>query len=354
MTNGITHTGFGRLPDGTAVKLYRLRNRRGMEARIATYGGIVTYLTAPDRHGRYADVVLGYDSLAGYLQSSPYFGALIGRYGNRIAHGAFSLNGVRYTLAINNPPNSLHGGRIGFDKVVWTVTAAAITAAGPALSLAYVSADGEEGYPGTLSVGATYTLTDDDTLRLEFTASTDRDTVVNLTHHSYFNLRGSGDVLSSIVQINANEFTPIDRTQIPTGELRPVGGTPLDFREPTPIGARIGADDEQIRFGRGFDHNWVIDKPTGTLGVAATVFDPESGRIVEVSSTEPGLQFYSGNFLDGTISGKGGRVYGHRHAFALEPQHYPDSPNHPGFPSTVLKPGQTFRNVIAYRFSAHP
>jgi aldose 1-epimerase len=350
--DGITRSAFGRLPGGTTVDLYRLRNRHGMEARIATYGGIVTYLTAPDRHGHYADVVLGYDSLDGYLKSSPYFGALIGRYANRIARGAFSLNGTRYALAVNNAPNSLHGGNVGFDKVVWTVTEAALTSAGPALTLAYVSGDGEEGYPGTLTVSAIYTLTEDDTLRLEFTASTDKDTVINLTHHSYFNLRRHGDVLGSVVQINSNAFTPIDATLIPTGELRAVSATPFDFRKPTPIGARIGADDEQIRFGLGYDHNWVIDKPAGSLAVVATIYEPETGRVVEVSSTEPGLQFYTGNFLDGTIRGKGGQVYGYRHAFALEPQHYPDSPNHPGFPSTLLRPGQTFRNVIAYRFYA--
>jgi aldose 1-epimerase len=352
MSDSIERSAFGHLPDGTAVDLYRLRNRHGMEARIATYGGIVTYLTAPDRHGHYADVVLGYDSLAGYLKSSPYFGALIGRYGNRIANGAFSLNGANYRLAINNAPNSLHGGTVGFDKVVWKVVGATVTPDGPALALGYVSADGEEGYPGTLTVHATYTLTADDTLRLELTASTDKDTVINLTHHSYFNLRGQGDVLGSIARINSSEFTPVDSTLIPTGELRPVAGTALDFRVPTPIGARINADDEQIRFAGGYDHNWVIDKPAHALGVTATVYEPLSGRVVEVSSTEPGLQFYTGNFLDGTIKGKGGWIYQRRHAFTLEPQHYPDSPNHPEFPSTVLKPGQTYRNVIAYRFYA--
>jgi aldose 1-epimerase len=352
MSDSIERSSFGQLPNGTAVDLYRLRNRNGMEARIATYGGIVTYLTAPDRHGHYADVVLGYDSLAGYLNSSPYFGALIGRYGNRIANGAFSLNGSRYTLAINNAPNSLHGGTVGFDKVVWKVASATVTPDGPSLALRYVSADGEEGYPGTLTVSATYTLTANDTLRLEYRASTDKDTVINLTHHSYFNLRGQGDVLGSIAQINASEFTPVDATLIPTGEMRPVAGTPLDFRKPTPIGARIDADDEQIRFGRGYDHNWVIDKPTDAFGVMATVYEPTTGRVVEASSTEPGMQFYTGNFLDGTIKGKGGWSYARRDAFTLEPQHYPDSPNHPGFPSTVLKPGQTYRNVIAYRFYA--
>jgi aldose 1-epimerase len=349
---GIVRLPFGQLPDGTAVDLYQLHNRHGMEAHIATYGGIVTYLTAPDRQGHYADVVLGYDSLVGYLKSSPYFGAIIGRYGNRIARGSFLLNNIRYTLAINNAPNSLHGGVVGFDKVVWKVKAARVTPDGPTLTLTYVSADGEEGYPGTLTVQATYTLRANDTLRVEYTASTDKDTVLNLTQHTYFNLRGHGDVLGSVAQINASTFTPIDSTLIPTGELRAVAGTPLDFLSPTPIGARIEANDEQIHFGLGYDHNWIIDKPAGALGVMANVYEPESGRVVEVSSTEPGLQFYTGNFLDGTITGKGGWTYQRRDAFTLEPQHYPDSPNHPAFPSTVLKPGQPYRNVIAYRFYA--
>jgi aldose 1-epimerase len=350
--DSIVRSDFGRLPDGRSVELYRLRNRHCMEARIATYGGIVTYLTAPDRHGHYADVVLGYDELDGYLKSSPYFGALIGRYGNRIAHGEFPLGGARYHLAVNNGPNSLHGGLTGFDKVVWSATQATVTPAGPALTLSYTSADGEEGYPGTLRVVAIYTLTEDDALQLEFSARSDRDTVVNLTQHSYFNLRGRGDVLDSVLQINASAFTPIDGTLIPTGEIRDVSGTPFDFRTPTPIGARIGADDEQLHFGLGYDHNWVIDKPAGMLGVIATVYDPATGRVLEASSTEPGLQFYSGNFLDGTIRGRGGWVYQRRQGFCLEPQHFPDSPNHPNFPSTVLKATDTYHSVIAYRFHA--
>jgi aldose 1-epimerase len=350
MSDSIERSSFGRLADGTAIELYRLRNARGMEVHITNYGGIVTYLAAPDRHGHYADVVLGYDSLAGYLKSSPYFGALIGRYGNRIANGAFSLDNVRYTLATNNGPNALHGGTVGFDKKAWRVTQAQVSAAGPTLGLLYVSADGEEGYPGKLTVQATYTLTADNALRLEFSATSDKDTVINLTQHTYFNLRGQGDVLDSVAQINADAFTPVDRTLIPSGEIRAVKGTPFDFRTATPIGARIDADDEQIRFGGGYDHNWVIDKPAGALGVMASVYDPHSGRAVEASSTEPGLQFYTGNFLDGTITGKRGQVYRRRDAFTLEPQHFPDSPNHPTFPSTVLKPGQTYRNVIIYRF----
>ncbi len=352
----ISSAPFGRTPVGVAVERYTLRNRNGLEARIATYGGIVTRLTAPDRKGQYADVVLGYDTLEGYLKSSPYFGALIGRYGNRIAKGRFTLNGRKYTLAINDAPNTLHGGTVGFDKVVWKATQSVVTPNGPQLTLTYLSRDGEEGYPGNLNVTAVYSLTDDNSLRLDYTATTDKDTVVNLTQHSYFNLRGRSDILAHVVQINADRFTPIDSTLIPTGELRPVAGTPFDFRKPTAIGARLDANtdasDEQIRFGKGYDHNWVINKPVGALTVAATVYEPDSGRVLEVSSAEPGLQFYSGNFLDGSLTGKGGQVYALRNGFCLEPQHFPDSPNHPGFPPVVLKPGQTYKNTIIYRFSA--
>jgi aldose 1-epimerase len=341
---------FGVTANGAAVELYTLRNRGGMEARIATYGGIVTYLTAPDRAGHYADVVLGYDTLAGYLKESPYFGALIGRYGNRIAHGKFTLDGVTYTLALNNGPNTLHGGKVGFDKVVWHVAQAEITLLGPQLMLTYFSRDGEEGYPGNLSVTAVYTLTDDNALRLEYSATTDKDTVVNLTQHSYFNLRGESDILGHLVQINADRFTPVDSTLIPTGELRPVQQTPFDFRKPTAIGARIEEPDEQLRFGKGYDHNWILNKRPGAQGVDAIVYEPGSGRVLEVSSDQPGLQFYSGNFLDGSITGKGGRIYKLRNGFCMEPQHFPDSPNHANFPSTVLMPGQTYRNTIIYRF----
>jgi aldose 1-epimerase len=351
----ITSAPFGATPGGEAVELYALRNRHGMQASIATYGGIVTSLTAPDRAGHYADVVLGYDSLAGYLRQSPYFGALVGRYANRIAHGRFTLNGVTYTLATNNGANSIHGGRVGFDKVVWKVANASVTSGGPQLTLTYLSRDGEEGYPGNLSVTATYTLTEDDALRLGYRATTDRDTVVNLTQHSYFNLRGAadpGDVLGHIVEIRADRFTPVDEGLIPTGELRPVAGTPFDFRKPTAIGARIDGTDEQLRYGRGYDHNWVINARPGELTLDARVFEPRSGRVLEVLSTEPGLQFYTGNFLDGSITGKNGWRYELRHGFCMEPQHFPDSPNHPNFPSTVLKPGETYRNTIVFRFKA--
>ena len=348
----ITVSPFGKTAAGNDVELYTLQNGRGMEAQIATYGGIVTRLTAPDRNGQFADVVLGYDNMDGYLKSTPYFGALIGRYGNRIAKGHFTLDGTSYQLATNNGPNALHGGLVGFDKVVWTVKSAKVMADGPQLTLTYLSRDGEEGYPGNLSVTAVYTLTKDNSLRLEYTATTDQATVVNLTQHSYFNLRGHGDNLGHIVQINADKFTPVDSTLIPNGELKPVDGTPFDFRKPTAIGARVNADDEQIKFGNGYDHNWVIKKPFGQLALMATVQEPETGRVLEVLSTEPGLQFYGGNFLDGTITGKGGWTYQFRNAFCMEPQHYPDSPNEPNFPSVVLKPGQTYHNTIIYRFSA--
>jgi aldose 1-epimerase len=351
-SRSIVSASFGQMPDGTRVQLYTLRNSRGMEARIATYGGILTRLTAPDRNGKYADVVLGYDELAAYLKGSPYFGALIGRYGNRIAKGRFTLAGKEYTLAVNNGPNALHGGLRGFDKVVWKVEKAEVTPQGPQLTLSYLSKDGEEGYPGNLSVKAVYTLADDNALELDYTATTDRATVVNLTQHSYFNLRGRGDILNHVVQIHASKFTPVDATLIPTGELRAVAGTPFDFRQPTAIGARVNETDEQLQFGKGYDHNWVIDKPARQLGVLATVQEPETGRVLEVLSTEPGLQFYSGNFLDGSNIGKGGWVYQKRNGFCMEPQHFPDSPNHPQFPTTVLQPGQTYKNSISYRFTA--
>ena len=343
---------FGKMPDGTPVDIYTLRNSKGAEARIMTYGGIVVSLKVPDRDGKMGDVVWGFDNLQGYLSKPPppYFGALIGRYGNRIAKGKFTLDGKTYNLPINNDPNSLHGGTNGFDKVVWTAVSS-VSSSGPTLQLSYLSKDGDQGYPGNLKVTATYTLTEDNSLKLQFTATTDKDTVVNLTHHSYFNLAGSGDILNHTVMMPADTFTPVDSTLIPTGELKPVAGTPFDFRTATAIGARINQTNEQLGFGQGYDHNWVINKPLGKLGLMARVYEPTSGRVMEVSSDEPGLQFYSGNFLDGTLTGKGGQVYKIRSAFCMEPQHYPDSPNHPQFPSTVLKPGQTFHNTIIYKFS---
>ena len=339
---------FGTAPDGAPVWLYTLKNKNGATAHIMTYGGIIQSLEMPDKNGKLGDVVLGYNYLDGYVTNSPYFGALIGRYGNRIAKGHFTLDGVTYTIATNNYPNTLHGGVKGFDKVIWHVDASSPNS----LALSYASHDGEEGYPGNLDVKAVYTLTDDNAIKLEYTATSDKDTVVNLTQHSYFNLAGQGDILSHVVYLNADKFTPVDSTLITTGELKPVDGTPFDFRTPTAIGARIGQDDEQLKFGKGYDHNWVINHPMGELGLDARVTEPTTGRILEVWSTEPGLQFYSGNFLDGTIKGKGGWVYQFRNAFAMEPQHYPDSPNHDNFPSVVLHPGKTYHNTIIYRFKA--
>jgi aldose 1-epimerase len=341
---------FGKMPDGTPVDLYTLRNRHGVEAKISNYGGIVVSISVPDRNGHFGDVVLGYDNLDDYLKQNPFFGAMVGRYGNRIAGAKFTLGGKEFKLAANNGPNSLHGGLKGFDKVVWTAKSLA-TPGGPALELSYVSKDGEEGFPGNLSVTAVYTLTDDNGLKLEYTATTDKETIVNLTQHSYFNLAGKGDVLNHEVMINADKFTPTDKNLIPTGELQPVKGTPFDFRKPTAIGARINQDDEQLKFGGGYDQNFVIDKPRGKLGLMARVYEPTTGRVLEVLSSEPGLQFYTGNHLGGTISGKGGWAYKARNAFCMEPQHYPDSPNHPEFPSAVLKPGQEYHNTIIYRFS---
>ena len=346
----ITVKPFGPPQNGIAVDLYTLRNNKGVEAAICNYGGLVISLKVPNRWGGFGDVVLGYDNLADYIKDTPYFGAMIGRYGNRIAKGKFTLDGKEYTLPINNGPNALHGGLKGFDKVVWEPKILA-RSEGPSLQLRYTSKDGEEGYPGNLSVTAVYTLTDDNALKLEYTATTDKDTVLNLTQHSYFNLAGKGDILNHTVMIPADKFTPVDSTLIPTGELRPVDGTPFDFRTPTPIGARIGQDDEQLKFGNGYDHNWVINKPMGKLGLMARVFEPTSGRVLEVLSTEPGLQFYTGNFLDGKLKGKGGCVYQFRNAFCMEPQHYPDSPNQPNFPSVVLKPGQVYKNTIIFKFS---
>jgi len=349
-TGSISSAPFGTAPDGTPVELYTLRNANGVEATIATYGGIVTSLKVPDRNGNLGDVVLGYDNLDGYLKSTPYFGALIGRYGNRIAKGQFTLNGKTYTLATNNAPNALHGGLKGLDKVVWKAHAHN-RATGPALELTYLSKDGEEGYPGNLSVTATYTLTADNALRVDYRATTDQDTVLNLTQHSYFNLRGSGDILGHVLYLNADKFTPVDSTLIPTGELRPVAGTPFDFRTPTAIGARVNDHDQQLKFGGGYDHNWIVNKTPGELALMARLEEPTTGRVLEVLSTEPGVQFYCGNFLDGTITGKGGWVYQFRNGCCFEPQHYPDSPNHPDFPTTVLKPGQQYHNTILYRFS---
>ena len=350
----ITKSDFGKTPDGQSVELYTLRNSKGAEADIMTYGGAVQKLIMPDKDGKMADIVLGFDTLDGYTGTNcPYFGALIGRYGNRIGAGTFSLEGQTYTLPKNNNGNTLHGGLKGFDKVVWTARPS-VGVHGPQLILAYVSKDGEEGFPGNLEVTAIYTLTEDNELKLEYTARTDKPTVVNLTHHSYFNLagQGNGDILNHLVYINSDKTTPVDSGLIPTGAFADVTGSPFDFRTPTSIGARINDPNMVLQYGPGYDHNWVINKPLGQYGLMARVKEPNSGRVMEVWSDEPGLQFYAGNFLDGSITGKDGKVYQRHYAFAMEPQHFPDSPNKPNFPSTELKPGQVYRNIIVYKFSA--
>jgi len=349
----ISKEGFGKTADGQSVDLYTLTNRNGMQAKITNYGGIVTTLTAPDRNKKYADVVLGFNDLDNYLKGGPYFGALIGRYGNRIAKGRFTLNGVEYKLAVNNGENHLHGGVKGFDKVVWTAQPMN-TKRGAALSLTYLSKDGEEGYPGNLTVKVVYTLTNNDELRIDYTASTDKDTVTNLTHHSYFNLagEGNGDILKHQLTLNANQFTPTDEGSIPTGELRKVEGTPFSFLKPMTIGDRIDGNDQQLQFGKGYDHNWVVNGPAGTLRQAATVYEPTTGRVMQVWTTEPGVQFYTGNFLDGTLTGKSGKAYQRRFGLCLETQHFPDSPNHPKFPTTTLRKGAIYKSTTIYRFSA--
>ena len=343
---------FGTTPDGQAVRLYTLRNAQGMTAQIMTYGAIVVSLTAPDKNGTFDDIVLGYDHLAGYIEDSPYFGAIVGRYGNRIAKGRFTLDGTTYTLATNDGENHLHGGIKGFDKVVWD-DEPVDRADAVGVKLTYLSKDGEEGYPGDLKVSVIYLLTNRNELRIEYEATTDKATPVNVTHHGYFNLTGGRrDILGHELMLNADRFTPVDAGLIPTGELRPVQGTPMDFRKRTAIGARIDDDDEQLRFGGGYDHNWVLNKKGDAMTLEAEVHEPTTGRLMTVRTTEPGIQFYAGNFLDGTITGKNGVVYEHRYGFCLETQHYPDSPNQPEFPSTILRPGRIYRTTTVYAFSA--
>ena len=342
-------TPFGKTPAGEAVDLYTLKNAKGMEAAISTYGGVVVSLKVPDRAGKMGDVVLGFDDFNGYLLPPPYFGALIGRYGNRIGHGKFTLDGKEYDLAKNDGDNTLHGGLKGFDKRIWTANLVSPSS----LELKYVSKDGEENFPGNLSTTVVYSVTEDNGLKIEYTATTDKDTVLNLTNHSYFNLagEGQGDVLSHSLMINADRYTPVDKGLIPTGELAKVEGTPFDFRQPHKIGERIDAKNQQLVFAKGYDQNFVLNHPGDFSAVAARVSEPTSGRVVEVFTTEPGLQFYTGNFLDGTIKGKGGKVYAKHAALCMETQHYPDSPNKPSFPTAVLKPGATYHTRTMYRFS---
>lgn len=347
----IARAPWGKLPDGTAVEGFTIRNAHGMTMHVIDYGGIITSLTAPDRSGKYEDVVLGFDSLPGYVSQSPYFGAIVGRYANRIAHGQFTLDGKTYHLPQNDGQNTLHGGLKGFDKVVWHAEPfERADAAG--LVLTYTSPDGDQGFPGNLSTRVTYTLDDSNHLTVEYHATTDKATPLNLSQHSYFNLTGGAkrDILDHRLTIEASRFTPVDSTLIPTGELAPVEGTPFDFRTPHAIGERIGQDNVQLKRGRGYDHNWVLDHPAGQFAHAVHVEEPTSGRTLDVSTDQPGVQFYSGNFLDGTIHGKGGQVYGHRWALALETQHFPDSPNHPNFPSTILRPGQEFNSRTVFAF----
>jgi len=366
----VARTSFGSVA-GQPVELFTFRNANGIELKATNYGGIITSIVAPDRDGKPGDIVLGFDTLDGYLKDSPYFGALVGRYGNRIAKGRFTLDGKTYTLAVNNGPNHLHGGIKGFDKVIWT--AEPLTGKN-GVAFSRRSPDGEEGYPGNLDVRVTYELTDRNELVITYHATTDKATPVNLTNHSYFNLAGDGhgDILQQLLTIDADRYTPTDETQIPTGELAPVEGTPFDFRKPTAIGARIDANDEQVRRGHGYDHNFVLRSASGGSASggsaslsgersaaaaprhAARLVDPSSGRTLDVATTEPGVQFYSGNNLDGSAVGKSGHVYARRTSLCLETQHFPDSPNHPNFPTTILRPGDPFRSRTVFTFGVTP
>jgi aldose 1-epimerase len=340
---------FGKMPDGAPVEIYTLSDGP-YEARIATYGGIVVSLKAPNRKGRVEDVVLGFDNLDGYVanfngSSNAYFGAIIGRYANRIAHGSFTLDGKKYSLPLNNGENTLHSGTHGFNNVVWTAKTVA-----DGVELTYLSKDGETGFPGNLTTTVRYTLIQGD-LRIEYWAKSDKHTVLNLTNHSYFNLAGRGDILNYQLTLHASRYTPVNDALIPTGELKSVEMTPFDFRTATQVGARIGAGNEQLRLGHGYDHNWVLDSKGGQLAEAAEVYEPSSGRVLKVMTDQPGIQFYTGNFLDGSVKGKGGRPLEFRSALCLETQHFPDSPNHPDFPTTELKPGKRFHSVTVYSLS---
>lgn len=344
---------YGTLADGAEVTMATLTNSKGIELDVISYGGIITRLLVPDAEGQFGDIVLGLDTLDAYVASNPYFGALIGRYGNRIANGRFTLDGQTHQLATNDGDNHLHGGEQGFDKKNWGMEPF-VTENGAGVVLTLVSPDGDQGYPGRLDIRVTYELTNDNELDMRFSATTDKPTIVNVTQHSYFNLAGSGDILEHEIMINADRFTPVGPGLIPTGELRSVAGTPFDFRQAKPIGQDIQADNEQLKLGLGYDHNFVLkDKASDELVLAARVTEPASGRVLEVLTVEPGVQFYTGNFLDGTLQGKG-VTYAYRSGFCLEPQHYPDSPNQSDFPSTVLRPGETYSSRIVYRFAAVP
>ncbi|MXX98043.1 MAG: galactose mutarotase [Rhodothermaceae bacterium] len=346
----VERTHFGTLPDGEEVERFRLQNTAGAEASIITYGATLVSLATPDRDGLIEDIVLGYDSLAGYLEANPYFGSIVGRYANRIAEGAFTLDGETYTLARNNGPNHLHGGVKGFDKANWEVEQIIEDTNQVGVSLNYVSTDGEEGYPGTLEVRVTYLLTEDNRLIVDYEATTDKATPVNLTQHAYFNLAGEGSVADHHLTLAASHYTPVDSTLIPTGEIFSVEGTAFDFRGGKRIGEQIDDDDQQLLYGGGYDHNFVLDRVSGDLILAATVLESESGRILEVHTTKPGMQFYTGNFLDGSITGKNGVQYGRRSGFCLETQYYPDSPNQPNFPSSILRPGEVYQTQTVFAF----
>ena len=345
---------FGKLADGSEVYIYTLANKSGMEAKIINYGAAVVSLTAPDKSGKLADVVLGYDSLDGYVNDKSYFGAIVGRYGNRIADGKFKLDGKEYQLTINDGANHLHGGLKGYNKVLWNETEIAKTGDGASLTLSYDSKDGEQGYPGNLKLTVKYTLTNNNELKIEYNAVTDKPTVLNPTHHSYFNLTGDPEktILDHELMIDADNTTPVAKGLIPTGKFASVANTPMDFRKPTKIGARIDENYDQLKLGLGYDHNWVLNKHQESLPKVLSVYEPVSGRVMEMYTDQPGVQFYSGNFLDGTVKGKNGIMYKHRTGFCLEAQHYPDSPNHPEFPSTKLEPGQVYKQTTIYKFSA--
>ncbi|WP_339730750.1 aldose epimerase family protein [uncultured Gimesia sp.] len=343
----------GQVEDFDSIKLYTLKNNSGMTVKVTNYGAIITSISVPDRNGKMADIALGYNRVEDYINAvdKPYFGAIVGRYGNRIAKGQFTLNGETYTLAKNNGENHLHGGVIGLDKVVWDATLVSPTK----IELTYLAKDREEGYPGNLNIKVTYSLNNENQLIVDYLATTDKATPINLTQHTYFNLKGegTGTILDHELMLNARKYTPVDQTLIPTGELAAVAGTPFDFTSPKPIGRDINQQHQQLEFGGGFDHNWALNKhgKENQLTLAAKVYEPESGRVLEIRTTEPGIQFYCGNFLDGRLSGKSGKPYLHRGGFCLETQHYPDSPNQPNFPTTILKPGEEYKSTTVFQFS---